>query len=176
MIVQSDVPSPCTIIFLPSSILCGRKIVVHGDGTSLWTITHSDDFAEGFAGLLGNHSTIGETYHITSDEALTWDQIHKTIGRALGVQPKIVHVPSEVISAIDPEYGPGLLGDKRYSLIFDNSKIKRAVPGFRAIIPFFRGMERSVAWLADHPKDKILDSDMDKRIDAILAKWETAKF
>ncbi|MFW6212806.1 MAG: SDR family oxidoreductase, partial [Spirochaetota bacterium] len=110
---------------VPQRILDGKPIVVHGDGQSLWTITHVDDFAKAFVGLLGEPSAIGETFHITSDEAITWDQIHIAIGHAIGREPELVHIPSETIGQFDPEFGAGLLGDKRYSVVFDNAKIKR---------------------------------------------------
>jgi nucleoside-diphosphate-sugar epimerase len=153
---------------VPQRILDGRRIVVHGDGQSLWTLTHSDDFAEGFVGLLGNPGAVGETFHITSDEALTWDHIHKTIGRVLGREPIITHVDSQTIASISERFGPGLLGDKRYSLVFDNSKIKRLVPGFSARIPFHRGIERSYEWVQTAPDRKLIDGEMDKIIDRLL--------
>ena len=104
---------------------------MHGDGQSLWTVTHNSDFAKGLIGLLGNERAIGERYHITSDEVLTWDRIYMTIGAAAGVEPELLHVPSELINAFDSRAGASLLGDKAYSIVYDNSKIKRAVPGFR---------------------------------------------
>ena len=115
----------------------GKPVVVHGDGTSTWVLTHHRDFAVGFVGLLGNTAAVGEAFHITSDELLTWNQIYALVGRAAGVEPKLVHVPSDVIARYDPEWGAGLLGDKAHSVIFDNSKIKRFVPDFRAVHPLF---------------------------------------
>jgi nucleoside-diphosphate-sugar epimerase len=141
---------------IPDRMLRGAPVVVHGDGQSLWTLTHSDDFAIGFGGLLGNPRAIGETFHITSDEQLTWDGIHMAIGRALRVTPELVHVPSEVIARFDPEIGAGLLGDKQYSVIFDNSKIKRYVPGFSVNITFAEGMRRGVAWVNEDPKRRVI--------------------
>ena len=138
----------------PDRMLRGKPIVVHGDGQSLWTITHTDDFAKGFNGLLGDPRTIGETFHITSDEQLSWDEIHLAIGRAFGVDPEIVHVPSEVIARFDEEVGAGLIGDKQYSVIFDNSKIKRYVPDFKATITFQEGMRRSAEIVEAHPRMK----------------------
>jgi nucleoside-diphosphate-sugar epimerase len=157
---------------VPQRMLDGRPIVVHGDGQSLWTLTHSDDFAKGFVGLIGNPAAIGETFHITSDEALSWDQIHRTIGGALGVEPRIVHAPSDMIARLSPEYGPSLRGDKQYSLVFDNSKVKRAVPGFAATIPFFEGMRRSVAWIDAHPDRKAADPALDQLMDDLAAAVE----
>jgi len=147
----------------------GRDIVVHGDGQSLWTITHADDFARGFVGILGNPAAIGETFHITSDEAITWDQIHQIIAFALGTEAKIVHCPSEIIARLSPQMGEGLLGDKQYSLVFDNSKIKRFVPGYRATIPFFEGMRRSAEWIAAHPDKKVINGQLDALINDIVA-------
>ena len=153
-------------------MLDGKQIVVHGDGQSLWTLTHSDDFARAFTGLLGNPAAVGETFHITSDEALSWDQVHRTIGAALGVSPKIVHSASETIARLSPEHGPGLLGDKQFSLIFDNSKVKRIVPGYTATIPFFEGIRRSVEWLNANPRNKQIDPELNGLIDDIVAATE----
>lgn len=153
---------------VPARILAGKPIVVHGDGQSLWTITHSDDFAKGFVGLLGNPAAIGETFHITSDEALTWDQIHQTIGRALGSAPRIVHVATEAIAREDPHFGQGLLGDKQYSVVFDNTKIKRYVPGYQATIRFFEGMERSARLVLDHPELQVINQQHDQLIERLL--------
>jgi nucleoside-diphosphate-sugar epimerase len=153
----------------PQRMLDGKPIVVHGDGSSLWTITHTDDFARGFNGLLGNPLAIGETFHITGDEQLSWDEIHRAIGRAVGAEPQIVHVPSDVIARFDPDRGPGLVGDKQYSVIFDNSKIKRFVPGYQATIPFFEGMRRSARWIAEHPEGKKFDEKTDALVDRLVA-------
>ena len=153
-------------------MLDNKPIVVHGDGQSLWTLTHSDDFAKGFVGLLGNPAAIGETFHITSDEALPWDQIHRTIGRALGAEPRIVHAPSDMIARLSPQHGPSLLGDKQYSLVFDNSKVKRIVPGYSATIPFFEGMRRSVEWIDARPEHKVVDVELDQLIDDIASAVE----
>lgn len=157
---------------VPQRMLDGKRIIIHGDGQSLWTLTHSDDFAVGFTGLLGNPETLGETFHITTDEALTWDQIHRIIGAAIGVEPKIVHVPSETINAFSPEIGEGLLGDKAYSVVFDNTKIKRFVPGFRCTISFNDGMRRAAAWRMARPDRRPVDAKLDALIDTILEKWD----
>ncbi|MEE8440090.1 MAG: SDR family oxidoreductase [Spirochaetia bacterium] len=157
---------------VPQRMVDGKSIVVHGDGQSLWTLTHSDDFAKGLAGLLGNPAAIGESFHITSDEALSWDQIHRTIGRALGVEPRIVHVPSDLIARLSPQIGPSLMGDKQYSLVFDNTKIKRIVPGYTATIPFYEGMCRSVEWIDTHPERKVVDAELDRLIDDIASAVE----
>jgi nucleoside-diphosphate-sugar epimerase len=149
----------------------GKKIIVHGDGQSLWTMTHNTDFAKGLVGLLGNVQSIGQSYHITSDEVLTWDQVYQAIGRAAGVVPKLLHIASEFIGAIVPEWGDFLLGDKACSMVFDNSKIKRAVPGFRATVPFAEGVKRSVKWFDADPKRQIADRETDSLIDRVIAAY-----
>jgi nucleoside-diphosphate-sugar epimerase len=150
----------------------GKEIIVHGDGTSLWTLTHHVDFAAGFVPLLGDPRTIGDTFHITSDEALTWDQIAHTFAAALGVEARIVHVPSEAIAAADPEWGAGLLGDKMHSMVFDNAKLRSVVPDFAARIPFARGAREIVAWYDEDParqqRDPRLDAVMDTLVETYL--------
>jgi nucleoside-diphosphate-sugar epimerase len=156
----------------PQRMLDGKPIVVHGDGASLWTITHTDDFAKGFTGLLGHPQAIGETFHITGDEVLSWDEIHIAIGRALGVEPKIVHVPTDVIAAFDQRTGEGLLGDKQFSVVFDNAKIKRYVPGYGATITFAEGMRRSVRWIQDDPSRKQIVESINTLADRLIAAME----
>jgi nucleoside-diphosphate-sugar epimerase len=150
----------------------GKKVIVHGDGTSLWVMTHHRDFAKGFVPLLGNNHTIGNTYHITSDELLTWNQIAELMAQAAGTEARIVHVPSEVIARFDPDWGAGLLGDKTHSMIFDNSKIKRQVPDFAATIPFARGVEEIMAWYDADPARQVVNTAVDAMIDKILAAYE----
>ena len=150
----------------------GKPIVVHGEGTSLWTLTHADDFARAFIGLLGNPRAIGHAFHITSDEWLTWDQILRLVGRAAGIEPDIVHVPSEVIARVDPDTGAGLLGDKSWCALFDNSKIKSFVPGWHAEIPFAEGIASTVAWFDADPARQIVDRAADADVDAILKAWD----
>ena len=140
----------------------GKKVIVPGDGTSLWTLTHHADFAKGFVGLLGHSGAIGEAFHITSDEWLTWNQIFEIVARAAKAEPRLVHVPSDLIAAYDPEWGAGLLGDKAHSMIFDNSKIKRLVPDFRATIPFARGAEEIMAWYDADPARQKVDEKFDR--------------
>jgi nucleoside-diphosphate-sugar epimerase len=151
----------------------GRKVIIHGDGTSLWTMTHHRDFAKGFTGLLGNPQTIGEAVHITSDEILTWNQIFEILAAAAGVEAHIVHIPSDFIAAFDPDWGAGLLGDKAHSMIFDNSKIKGLVPGFQATIPFYRGAAEIIAWYENHPEAQIVDEKLNQRMDTIIAAYES---
>jgi nucleoside-diphosphate-sugar epimerase len=152
----------------------GQEVIVHGDGTSFWTLTHHADFARGFVGLLGNPGAVGEAVHITSDEALTWDRIYKLVGRAAGVEPRLVHVPSELIAAYDAEWGASLLGDKAHTMIFDNTKLKRLVPNFRARIPFEQGAREIVAWFDADPANRPVDENLDQTIDRILAAYRTA--
>jgi len=153
----------------------GRPIIVHGDGTSLWTVTHADDFAKGFVPLLGSPAAIGQCFHITSDEVLTWNQIYATIADAVGVSAEVVHVPSDFIARIDPETGAGLLGDKAHSVIFDNSKIRRYVPDFVATIPFHDGIRRTLAWFAADERRWVVNPQVHESMDRIIAAWRKAQ-
>jgi nucleoside-diphosphate-sugar epimerase len=150
----------------------GKKVIVHGDGTSLWVLTHHEDFAKGFVGLLGNPRALGHAFHITSDELLTWNQIYTIMAHAAGVEPRIVHVPSDLIAAFDPEVGAGLLGDKAHSVVFDNTKIKRLVPDFAATIPFSQGAEEIVAWFDADPARQVVDERVNHLIDKVIAAYE----
>jgi nucleoside-diphosphate-sugar epimerase len=152
----------------------GLPVIVHGDGTSLWTLTHNEDFARGFVGLLGRGDAVGDHFHITSDETLTWDQIHEMLGRAAGARPKLMHVPSDLIAAFDPEWGAGLLGDKAHSMVFDNTKIRRLVPDFRAVIPYAYGAPQQIAWYDEHPERRVVDGATNAIFDRILAAYERA--
>lgn len=152
----------------------GLPVIVHGDGTSLWAFTHHRDFALGFVGLLGHPGALGEAFHITSDEVLTWNEIYSLVGRAAGVEPEIVHVPSDFINAIDPNWGAGLLGDKAHSVIFDNSKIKRLVPSYKATIPFHRGVHEILAYYDADPARQVIDEGFNQRIEQILAAYGRA--
>lgn len=154
-------------------MLKGRKVIVHGDGTSLWTLTHHRDFAVGFTGLLGEQRAIGEAFHITSDEWLSWNQIYTFLARAAGVEPKLVHIPSEFIAAIDPEWGAGLLGDKAHSAIFDNSKIKKLVPEFVARIPFSQGAREILDWYTEDVSRQEIDEQLDRTIDRVIEAYES---
>ena len=155
-------------------MLRGQKIVVHGDGTSLWTLTHHADFARAFVGLLGNSRALGEAVHITSDEWLTWNQIHQLLGSALGVTPEIVHVPSDLINAYDPDWGAGLLGDKAASMVFDNSLIKRLVPGWSAHIPFSVGAREIIQKHLSTPSLQVVDAGINRMLDLILENYHKA--
>jgi len=153
----------------------GKPVIVHGDGASLWTLTHHRDFAKGFVPLLGNNHAIAEAIHITSDELLTWNQIFEICADAAGVKnPELIHVPSDLIAAYDPAWGAGLVGDKAHSVIFDNSKLKGLVPGFAATIPFAHGAREVMAWYDEDPARQVIDDKMDATIDAILAAYAPA--
>ncbi len=132
----------------------GQEIPVHGDGTSLWTITHAEDFAVGLIGLLGNPRAIGETFHITGDDVHTWDQIYTTVAEALGVAPRLVHVPSELYPVVAPDWfwSDLFVGDLSHSAVFDNTKIKRFVPAFGQRLTFHRAVRRMLDWRTAHPE------------------------
>ena len=148
----------------------GRPVVVHGDGTSLWTITHQRDFAVAFVGLLGRQESVGDQFHITGDHAPSWNQIYEWLARAAGAEePKLVHVPSEVIAAVRPDLGPGLVGDKAHSMVFDNSKVKALVPEFQTTITFDDGAREILAWHDAHPEAQRVDPEMDATWDRLVS-------
>jgi len=151
-------------------LLDGKPVVVHGDGTSWWTLTHARDFARAFLGLFGNPHAIGGPVHITGDESLTWDEITRQLARALGVEAQIVHVASDAIAREIPEMGPGLIGDKAHSVHFDNSRIKQLVPGWVATTPFSQGAREIAEWyLADASRQKV-DASLDAAFDRLAAR------
>jgi nucleoside-diphosphate-sugar epimerase len=152
----------------------GKKVLVHGDGASLWTLTHHTDFAVGLVGLLGNPHALGEAFHITSDEWLSWNQIYEIVAHAAGVEPRLVHAPSDLIAAFDPEWGASLLGDKSHSMIFDNSKIRRVVPDFRPTIPFWQGAQEIIAWYDADPARQKVEPLFDALQEKIIAAVEGA--
>ena len=154
-------------------ILKGKEIIVHGDGTSLWTVTHSDDFAIGFVGLLGLTQAIGHAFHITSDEILSWNMIYKILADSLGREAKIVHIASDFICKIEPSFTGTLLADKGESVIFDNSKIKTFVPEFNAIIPFATGIKRTLNWLDENPDRKFINPDKNEKIERVLNAYNS---
>ena len=147
----------------------GLEVVVPGDGTSLWTLTHARDFAHAFTGLLGQPAAIGDSFHITSDEWLPWNEIFTTVAAAAGVEPRLVHVPSDAIAAADPDWGAGLLGDKAHSMIFDNSKVRRLVPDYVSTIPFAHGAREIVDWYDADPDRQVVDAAMDATQDRLVA-------
>lgn len=158
----------------------GKPIIVHGDGTSLWTITHSDDFASGFIGLLANQQAIGHAFHITSDEILTWNQIYETVAEAAGHKPNLVHISSDFICEVADNFNwpwmrGNLLGDKAVSVIFDNSKIKRFVPAFKAEIPFSRGIRQTIAWFDADKSRQLFNSKSNRFIESVLSAYFTGK-
>jgi len=152
----------------------GLEVIVHGDGTSLWTLTHHRDFAKGFVGLLGHPYALGEVFHITGDEWLSWNEIFRLVGQAAGVEPKIVHVPSDLIAKEDPEWGAGMLGDKAHSMIFDNGKVRRLVPDFVCTVPFAQGAREVVNWYLADPKRQVVDAAFAERYERILARMKAA--
>lgn len=149
----------------------GKPIVVHGDGTSLWVLTHHRDFAKGFVGLFGNSAAIGQAVHITSDEVLTWNEIARLLGRALGVEVQLVPIPSERIAELDQEWGDSLLGDKTHCTVFDNSKIKRLVPSFQATIPFSLGAEEIARFYDAHPSHQVVDLQFVAKLERLIARF-----
>jgi nucleoside-diphosphate-sugar epimerase len=152
----------------------GQKVIVHGDGTSLWILTHHRDFAKGLVGLLGNNHAIGNAFHITSDEVLTWNQIVVEVARAAQTTAQMIHIPSALIAHFDKRWGDSLLGDKTHSMIFDNSKIKRLVPDFAATIPFARGAEEIMVWYDADPARQVVDNELNQKMDDIIAAYESA--
>ncbi|HYJ49382.1 MAG TPA: SDR family oxidoreductase [Microbacterium sp.] len=153
----------------------GKPVVIHGDGTSLWTLTHSDDFAVAFTGLLGNPAAIGESFTITGTHAPTWNQIYGWVADAAGVsEPDFVHVASETIAAFSPELGPGLVGDKSHSVVFDVSKVLALVPEFRTTITFDEGARRIVEHFDAHPAAQKVDASRDALFDRLAAYARSA--
>jgi nucleoside-diphosphate-sugar epimerase len=152
----------------------GRQIIIPGDGTSLWVLTWNGDFAKGFLGLLGNQKAIGEAYHITSDEVLTWNQIYREVGRALGVDPQIVHIPSDLIAVYDSDAVGSLIGDKANSAVFDNSKIKVLVPDFHCTVPWSEGVHRTLTWFEADPSRQTIDEHANATWNHILAAYQKA--
>ena len=159
-------------------MLEGKPVLVHGDGSSLWTVTWNEDFARGFIGLLGNPKAIGEAFQIMSDEQLTWNQIYECVGRALGVTPKLYHVASDFLAATAPkawDFTGNLIGDKAATVVFDCSKLKRAVPGFCATTRFDEGVRRCVAYILAHPELQEEDPEFDQWCERVIAVQEAAK-
>ena len=154
----------------------GKPVIIHGDGTSLWTITHSIDFAKAFNGLLGHQQAIGYAFHITSDELLNWNQIYEAVAEAAGTELNAVHIASDFICDVADSMDQGwmrgnLLGDKAVSTIFDNSKIKRFVPGFTAVIPFKEGIKSTVEWFEADPSRMLIDEGNNKFIDEVIKAY-----
>jgi nucleoside-diphosphate-sugar epimerase len=150
----------------------GEKVIVPGDGSSLWVITHNTDFAKGFVGVLGHQQAIGHAFHITSDEVLTWNQLYQIVAAAAGVEPKLVHIPSDFIVACLPDKEGSLLGDKSLSAVFDNTKIKRFVPSYCATTTFAEGIRRSLAWFDADPSRKVIDTEANSTWDKLITAYE----
>ena len=156
-------------------MLDGKPVIIQGDGTSLWTLTHNTDFAKGFIGLMGNPHALGNAFHITSDEVLTWNQIYQALADALGVPLRAYHVASEFLDAVGPyDYAGGLLGDKANTVLFDNTKLKRAVPGFQATVRYEQGIRRTVANILAHPELQVPDPAFDAWCDRVIAALDAA--
>jgi len=151
-----------------------KKVVIPGDGTSLWVFTWNADFAVGFLGLFGNKDAIGEAFHITSDEVLTWNQAYEEVARALGVNLMAVHIASDLIVRFDEHALGSLIGDKVNSVIFDNSKIKRFVPDFSPRIPWAEGVRRTITWFEADPKRQTIDEESNQLWDMIIDSYSRA--
>ncbi|TCC26963.1 NAD-dependent epimerase/dehydratase family protein [Kribbella speibonae] len=149
----------------------GQPVVVHGDGSSLWTLTHHRDFARGLVPLLGHPRTLGEAFQITSDDVLTWDQIAHTLAAAAGVTAQIVHVPSDAVAAVHPAWGAGLLGDKTHSAVFDNTKLRQVVPDYVATIPFETGAREIITWHDEDASRRRVDADIDEAMNTLIARY-----
>ncbi len=157
-------------------MLDGKRVIIHGDGTSQWTLTHNSDFAKGFIGLMGNPHALGNAFQITSDETLTWNRIYETIARKLGVELKACHISSEFLADVGPyNFRGGLIGDKAVTVLFDNRKLKRAVPGFRATVRFEEGVARTIDNIFAHPELQVPDPDFDAWCDRVLEAIDRAK-
>ncbi|MBQ7774584.1 MAG: SDR family oxidoreductase [Lachnospiraceae bacterium] len=157
-------------------MLEGKPVILHGDGTSLWTLTFNEDFAKGFIGLIGNPHAIGEAFQITSDESVTWNQIYQMIADALGVELKPYYVASDLLAALsDYDFTGGLIGDKANSVVFDNSKLKKAVPGFVATIRTEQGIRRTVEYVLSHPQEQVEDAEFDAWCDKVIDRLEQLK-
>lgn len=157
-------------------MLDGKPVIIHGDGTSLWTMTHNSDFARAFIGLMGNPHTLGEAFQITSDEALTWNQIYQSIADALGVPFKPYYVSSDFLDAVSGyDFRGSLIGDKANSVVFDNEKLHRAVPGFTAAVRFDQGVRKVVDYVLSHPECQKEDPEFDQWCDKVIAALEKAK-
>ncbi|MCR4670976.1 MAG: SDR family oxidoreductase [Saccharofermentans sp.] len=157
-------------------IMEGKKVIIHGDGESLWTMTHNSDFAKAYAGLIGNPHAIGEAFQITNDETLTWNQIYETIASVLGKPLNAVHVSSEFLASVSGYgYEGSLTGDKSCSVVFDNRKIKKAVPGFIPSVRFEQGVRETIGYILEHPEYQIEDPEFDQWCDKVIDALDKAK-
>jgi nucleoside-diphosphate-sugar epimerase len=148
----------------------GKPVVVHGDGTSLWTLTHSSDLAKALVGLFGGPQAVGDSFTITSDEYLPWNEIYEIFAKAAGAPaPQLVHIASDTIAAAAPDLGPSLLGDKSHSVVFDNSKVKALVPEFICTVPFARGAAQVLSWYDSNPDEQVVDEGLNATFDQLIA-------
>jgi nucleoside-diphosphate-sugar epimerase len=148
----------------------GKPVVVHGDGTSLWTLTHSSDLAKALVGLFGRPQAVGDNFTITSDEYLPWNEIYELFAKAAGAPaPQLVHIASDTIAAAAPDLGPSLLGDKSHSVIFDNSKVKALVPEFICTVPFARGADQVLSWYDSNPDEQVVEEGLNATFDQLIA-------
>ena len=152
----------------------GLSLIVPSDGQTLWTLTHNSDFAVGLVGLLGRRQAIGLAFQIVSDEALTWDEIHRQTAAAAGVECRIVHIPTDLLTACRPEMNGRLMGDASVCRVFDNSKIKRFVPEFRPVMPYAQGIKQTIAWYDADPARQDVDTEMDAWMDRLIAVYEAS--
>ncbi len=162
---------PYTIV---DRIRRGQEIIIPGDGTSLWVMTWNGDYAKGMLGLFGRKDAIGEAFHITSDEVLSWNQIHSALGQAIGIAPKVVHIPSDLIAAYSEHAIGSLIGDKANSVVFDNSKIKRFVPEFKCEVPWAEGVRRALAWHDADLERQAIDVELNQLTDRIISAYKRA--
>ena len=162
---------PYTIV---DRIKRGQEVIIPGDGTSLWVMTWNGDYARGMLGLFGRKDAIGEAFHITSDEVLSWNQIHAALGQAIGIAPKVVHIPSDLIAAYSEHAVGSLIGDKSNSAVFDNSKIKRFVPEFKCEVPWAEGVRRALAWHEADAERQTIDVEHNKLTDKIISAYKRA--
>ena len=157
-------------------MLDGKPVIIHGDGTSLWTVTHNSDFAKGFVGLMANSHAVGGVFQITSDETLSWNQIYESVARALGVKLIPYYVSSDFLASVDKwNFRGALLGDKAVSVVFDNSRLKSAVPGFKATVNFDEGVRRTIEYILSHPECQVEDAEFDEWCDKVIDSLEDAK-
>lgn len=170
---RPPIPGDWTIV---DRIVRGDEIVVPGDGTSLWTLTHAADFAQGLVGLLGNPLAVGETFHITSDDVYSWNQIYGLVAAAAGVEARLVHVPTDFLPLAAPDWrwSDLIRGDLQHSVLLDNTKIRRYVPGFAPRVPFHRAVHGIVAWRRDHPDFTRPDPEVDAIIDRLVTGYHEA--
>ena len=150
----------------------GKKVIVPGDGSSLWVITHNTDLAKGLIGLLDRSQAIGHAFHITSDEVMCWDQWYRLTAEAAGIEPDLLHIPSDFLAACIPESRGSLIGDKAVSVVFDNTKIKRFVPDYCATMPFNAGIRQTLAWFDADPARRQIDDEANARWDKLIDAYE----